>query len=226
MFLSQSYKRFYEYDINEEYRYLGNFTQESSEIIVCDPACEYKLAHVNVLNEANDILVFYQIMRGNWNVWSRYLTDDDGDCYSAMPVCELTTVCCPNSLNASQNTKYHFFHNEWEDYASICVVSSQVGIYDSKYYRDDNNLTNCKIWKKHKIKEKGDKWFAANCYMSRNKYHAGVINNGCVVTPCYGNRIYDVEILKFEGKIVGIRMIFDMDSETNSNETDDYSSDE
>lgn len=217
MSASESYKKFYQYNIEKEYRFLGYFIQESGKIIVSDPSHIYDPYHSKTPNVINQFLVINKVMRGKWNVWSRYLSndDDDWDDYDKS-VCELTAICCPDSLvEGYGERRYHFFHNEWEDYASVCVHSAQVGIYDLKYYRDDNNLGNSKIWDEYNIQAAGDKWCAANCYVSK-KNHAGIIYNGCVAKPCYGNKTYDVELLKFEGKIVGIRMIFDMDDSSDS----------
>ena len=199
----ETYEKFYKQNYNDDFIFLGQFTQESNKMIVSDPCYVYNPAkHKNIPNQINHLFVFNKVMRGDWNVWSYHW--DNG------AVCELVAIYCP--FNISKHTDavdYHFASRDWENAATVCVDSGQLGIYDFKHYRDDENLEDLKIWKEYKIQKDGDKWYAANCHISLNDDHAGIINNGCVASPCFGDGLYNIEVLKFEDKVAGVRLVFD-----------------
>lgn len=188
--------------------FLGQFTQESNKIIVSDPGYLFDpTKDKSKWNSINHLFVFDKVLKGSWNVWAY----KDDEC-----IFELVAISCPfDILKYPKATNYHFDNREWETAATVCVDSGQIGIYDFKYYRDDNNLDKYKIW--NQIEEDGDKWYAANCYITQ-KYGADIIHNGCVSKTYMGDGLYNVEILKFENKVAGIRIVFDniYDSDTDS----------
>lgn len=189
-----------DFDLEEyenKYIFHGQFTQKSKKMIVSDPCYEY-----NVNDKKTYYHIFDNVKRGSWNVWTMHWDNDT--------ICELVAIYCP--FNISKNpeaTDYHFTFRDWKNIGTVFVDSGQLGIYDLKNYRDDKNVGSYDIWNKYKIQNEGDKWYAMNCQKTLSKPYAGIINNGCVASPCFGDGIYNVEILKFQGQINGIRIIFD-----------------
>jgi len=86
---------------------------------------------------------------------------------------------------------------------SVSVDSGQCGIFDAKYFKDDNNVGDKKLAKADQFfaNEKGEKWLRmceyatgdyANYKTKELKLPCDVINNGIVCASGYGDGVYPV----------------------------------
>ncbi|AYV85836.1 MAG: hypothetical protein Satyrvirus50_2 [Satyrvirus sp.] len=122
-----------------------------------------------------------------------------------------------------QVAEYNDNYN-WEICDDISIDSGQAGIYDLSYYRNDNNTEGCQLanYIINHTHEKGNKWYAMNCSVTGLKYRsipAGIIPNGVVSSSGYGDGCYNVYVTKQKQKIIGIKINFS--DESDSEESDD-----
>ena len=90
----------------------------------------------------------------------------------------------------------------------VAVDSGQGGVFDSKYYKDDEVVKACNRKYKGDPINPEDKWYSICCDRTLSKDMAGVIPFGVVSSTGYGDGCYDASIKKDKNKIVGIMIDF------------------
>ena len=93
----------------------------------------------------------------------------------------------------------------------IGVDSCVAGIYDYKFYRDDNNVdVNGPKRVLETFVTPGDKWMFSNSMAStRSQFNAGIIPNGTVSVAGHGDGSYEAHVVKNdEGQVIGIKIVF------------------
>ncbi|ARF12676.1 hypothetical protein Klosneuvirus_15_7 [Klosneuvirus KNV1] len=185
---------------------VGSFQIENG-IIISDPCYDF---NVDEYNRSSDQKYFPKkyIMTGEWNGYVKYC--DNGR------IAELQT--CHSSIDDNELT-----NAKWElCKGSLGVDTGQMGVFDSKYFKDDNIVGDYPIDKSmfNDFKEKGDRYYAMCCYQTYNKENpkkqAGIIPYGVVSSSGYGDGSYNYSVIKKNGLICGFKIVF-IDSDECSN---------
>ena len=169
----------------ESLTYIGNFVIENG-IIISDPCYKFK--------EKYDIQAHFNdndVMKGNWKTFS------DKDEYAEL-------ICIHESISKSEEN-WNFIDKQ------VAVDSGQMGVFDTKHFKDDNIVGNTKLWNMIPIIKPGDKWYSMCCAKStdmENNNFSGVIPFGAVSKAGYGDGLYSFATIKKDGKICGIRIVF------------------
>jgi hypothetical protein len=105
----------------------------------------------------------------------------------------------------------------------IGVDSGQAGIFDSKYYKDDQVG---RKWKKKQPEEdnmeicEDEPWYSMCCDLTCGKMHAGVVPYGAVSSSGYGDGGYTLWVRMEDKLATGFRIVF-IDSEQEQEELEE-----
>ena len=119
-------------------------------------------------------------------------------------------------LIVSHRTAYSLSLDDlrWEEQEiTVGVDSGQAGIFDKKYFRDDNNVENVKRHVPDNAICTDEPWYSICCDRTLRKESAGTIPNGCVSSSGFGDGSYTCSIIKDvkEEEVVGIMIDFGLD---------------
>lgn len=186
---------------------VGSFQIENG-IVISDPCYDFNIDNYTRNSEQKYFPKKYTMV-GEWNGYVKY--NDNGR------VAELQT--CHSSINDNELT-----NAKWEKCkGSLGVDTGQMGVYDSKYFKDDNIVGNYPVDKTMLTDFKqipGDRYYAMCCYQTYNKKEpqkqAGVIPYGIVSSSGYGDGSYNYSVIKKNGLICGFKIVF-IDSDECSN---------
>jgi hypothetical protein len=201
--------------------HIGSFTQISNSIIVSDPSYEYIPEEHEPNSQLMKLnLVVNNVKRGKWFI-ILLIKEDDRDTNS-------TLLCMHESMNLNNILSNRV---KWTHYGDIGVDSGMAGIYDLKFYRDDNivslypslkqqsdesllkfginNINKINIRNNDEIIDKGEKWYNMNSdVVSSPTDYAGYVPYGAVSASRYGDGIYDVYILYDRLEISATKIVF------------------
>ena len=175
---------------------IGTFEIESGTVVVSDPCYE-------------DSRALKGIKKGTWCANVIY---NDGRC----------AVLVAYHKNHPVKNIYDNFIAE---HFNVGVDSGQAGIFDSKYFRDDDVVKDVK-----RIGEESDQictdesWYSVCCDRTLQKIGAGVIPFGCVSSSGYGDGVYECSTVKTNDEITAIKIdfgVFDEDEENDDDDDDD-----
>ena len=183
-------------DNNSQYIYVGQFVQESNKMIVTDPWYhDDKLIIDDPLIKIPDNLL--KVNNGLWNVWCKY--DKDNLCATKLvALCSHLEFFGFSEQNSVKNI-------DWQKKSTINTTTRQIGIYDFKYFKNDDNVKGHELCKRYLdiVRYKGDKWYLANCHITETQ-KCGIIKNGAVASCCENNELY---VFKNGSKILGIKIV-------------------
>ncbi|XWV24803.1 hypothetical protein QJ856_gp0980 [Tupanvirus deep ocean] len=165
--------------------HLGSFDVDSGKILISDPCYDFDISKYDTEPDSWNLNLFLDnVLNGQWDSW--IVPDKETD--------RNAQLICANH-NKHNNLDELLLQKEWEVLDSIiCVDSGQVGIYDLNYYGENNN---------------NDEWYKINCNTTSNTHHgAGTIFHGVVSSSGYGDGMYDCHLLKIDGVVTAIRIIF------------------
>lgn len=187
---------------------LGKFIIESGAIIISDPCYDRPQKKSSDTMKLLDLN--YELSNIKNGQWNGYIEIDQ---YSKRP-CVLVAI----------HEDYLTMSNWQSTNLRIGVDSGQAGIYDAKFFKDDNDVGTYPVWSESSIKDVGDKWYYMNCHatlgamadpnLDMKNYHrqnditAGIIPHGVVSSSGWGDGIYDVDLMHESTTIVGVRVIF------------------
>lgn len=100
----------------------------------------------------------------------------------------------------------------WEGHSEIGVDSGQAGIFCETGYRNDivaegivtPRISNFDI----PFREEGDKWYEKMCNFTLSDNSFGVYDTGVVTSSGIGDGSYPLDVLREDGKIVGIKITY------------------
>jgi len=162
---------------------IGTFKVVSGKIMVSDPCYEKDTWCNGVLNN---------VKNGNW-IAEIELNEEKR-------VSRLIAICGNGKNIRGGGRKENF---------TVGVDSGQAGIYDLKFFKDDNVVKNVERLNPDNTICKDEPWYSINCDRTIGKEKAGVIPYGCVSSSGYGDGSYDCYTWTDKsGKIVVIEIKF------------------
>lgn len=194
---------------NIELEYVGEFEVESGKIIVSDPSYEFKDEKTGF--ELNTVI---PVNNGKWEVYIKKFPQDK------TRINELIIFNGDNNDNDVDNVdnvddiiNIINTNNNWIKIAMIGVDSGQAGFFDLKHFRKDSDVKTTDIIPSYvTVDDKGDKWYAMCCGKTYNEktkeYDLGIISYGVVSSSGYGNEYYGLYSIKYNNKVIGLKMIF------------------
>lgn len=187
---------------------LGTFQIENG-VVISDPCYEF---NVDEYKKGLDIMKYFPkqyVMIGEWNGYVKY--DDESG--------RVAILRTSHSSITDEETN----NMEWQlCKGTLGVDSGQLGVFDSKYFKDDNIVGDYPLAKYiTNLNEKGQRFYAMCCqqtYDEKNpKKRAGIIPFGVVSSSGYGDGCYNYSVIKKNGIICGFEIVFiDPDECSNS----------
>ena len=169
---------------------LGEFEVKTGKVIVSDPCYERPEEMGHRLNgELRDV------KNGSW--YAKIVEKDNR-------VAKLICYYHDNPIFNDSNFRGWTGIMDFE----VAVDSGQAGVFDSKYYKDDEVVKTCKRKYKGDPINPEDKWYSICCDRTLSKNRADVIPFGAVSSTGYGDGCYIASIKKDKNKIVGIIIDF------------------
>lgn len=159
---------------------LGSYIQESSKVIVADPIFK---------NDSMFTITINNIAKGVWNaILIQAYRKDSKDYINGELICLHESI--KKDLRSIDKLK-------WKYYGDFTSETRVNVVFDLKYY------------KKYLLGPNYDKWFnkLENIILTPNNF-AGVIPFGAVSDSNFEDGIYDVNVVKVNDKIVGIKIEF------------------
>lgn len=158
-------------------------------------------------------LVLDNVTKGKWRSFL-IINDSERDRNAGLVSLNVENNKSNNDLDFINIIK----NGDWKKIGNIGVDVGMAGIYDLKYYRDDNIASyNTKYFTESKdpgyfteSKDPGEKWFDMNSnIVIKPTDFAGVIKHGTVTLSGYGDGMYNVYVLRDnKSKIIGVKIIF------------------
>lgn len=188
-----------------EKEYLGEFINESGEFIVSDPCYKVGTWCQGKLNN---------VATGTWK--ASIVNSDEGD----------WGIRCAELIAVHESTK-DTYALDWELCEfTVGVDSGQAGIFDKKYYNNDDIFD---ADEKPRNDFGDNKFYGFCCDTTDSEEGAGVLKYGTVSSSRYGDGGYDCFIAKNEkNEIVAVKIIFigDEDDDYYDDYDDEYDNDE
>jgi hypothetical protein len=191
---------------NDYYLFLlGSFELESGKLIVSDPAFEYKPEEHAAGSKLWKLNLLIDAKPGKWHSFllvRNFEKDRNADliCFHESEKREILTEI---------DTKGY-----WSAMDEVGVDTGQVGIYDLKYYRDDNvfpdNINDeGKSRSRGHIHDFGELWYEMNCNITMKPTdYAGIIPYGVVSSSGYGDGFYPVLERITDDVATAVRVVF------------------
>jgi hypothetical protein len=185
------------------------FDQTSDKMIVSDPSYDYiAKEHEPGSGLMKLNLVLDNVAKGKWRALLLI---------NSLHIDQNAALLCFSDENEKWKKDREFINysifGDWKKVGTIGVDSGQAGIYDLKYYRDDNVVPK-KISKNSEtssaLNSPGKEWFEMNNNLtSEPTDYGGVMKYGTVSASGHGDGLYNVYVLRDnKSKIVGVKIIF------------------
>jgi len=212
-----------------KYYFTGTFDQESTDMLISDPGYEFDRSEY--LNKDGQWQLNYLLENVAVGEWHSGIIIDEKTHRNAELVAlheniskkNITSSSCSDNNDNNDNTTNQIVCDfielvddiSWEKidcsyFFGVCVDSGQAGIYDAKYFKDDNIVGDYKLAKFIPINDPGDKWYSMNCKITMNyKWHCvDTVPYGVVSSSGYGDGMYDLFVASKNDKIVAVKIVF------------------
>ena len=181
------------------------FLVESGTLIVSDPCYE---------KDGELQAVIDNVFNGPWEMET--ICSDEGTFGNRVSVLIATAV---GSVCREKDWK----HVD----ADIPVDSGQAGIFDLKYFKDDNVVRHIELLNKDEVICEEEPWYSLCCDRTLGEEKAGVVPFGAVSSSGYGDGCYSCFICKNkDGKVIGVKIVFIEDEDEKDEDNDMYCVDE
>jgi hypothetical protein len=182
--------------IGDQYVYIGNFNIDSDKIIVSDPSYKIK--------DKCSKSILKKVANGKWySVIHKYLMNDRDDRNA------LLYAINNNFMNKKDFPLLHKSNMKWEKKSNVGVDTALMVIADYQHFRNDDDVKKkwfikCDCGKMHS----GNAWYNMANATTYNNNVAGVFTGGTISMTGYGDGSCKLFVLKNNGIIVAIKVIF------------------